>query len=58
MAGRIGKYKPKTLEIGQKMALEGSAKKYPYQYVSAFRKRSGYNLRIIKEKKSFFVERF
>jgi len=57
MAGRIGKYKPETLKIGEKLALEGAALKLPYQYAWQFRKKTKYNLRVVRDKKKIFIER-
>jgi len=57
MAGRKGFYTPKTLKIGQKMALRGAALNYPYQYVSSFRKKSGHKLRVLREGRKLFIER-
>lgn len=55
--GRPPKHAFNTLEIGQKTALSGSAKKYPYQFINQYNKKDGRKLKIIREGKKIFVER-
>jgi hypothetical protein len=56
--GRKPKHAFNTLEIGEKALLTGSAKTYPYQFVNQFNKTKDAKLRIIKEGKRIFAERY
>ena len=57
MAGRKPLHDFNTLEIGEKTALLGKAKKWPHQFINQYNKRMGRKLELIKEGKKLFVER-
>lgn len=57
MLGRKPKYDVKSLQIGQKMALKGMAKKFSNQYVYSFNQRGVEKFRRIVEGNEVFVER-
>ena len=57
MLGRKPKYDIKSLQIGQKMALKGMAKKFSNQYVYSFNQRGPEKYKRIVEGREVFVER-
>lgn len=57
MLGRKPKYDIKSLEIGQKMALRGQAKKFSNQYLYNFNKRGDEKFIRVIEGSSVFIER-
>lgn len=57
MIGRPPKHAFNTLEIGQKTALSGKAKKYPHQFINQYNKKDGRKLKLIHENGKLFVER-
>lgn len=57
MLGRKPKYDVKSLQIGQKMALKGMAKKFSNQYVYSFNQRGTEKFRRVLDGKDVFVER-
>lgn len=57
MAGRKPHHEFNTLEIGQKTALKGKARLYPFQYAHQYNKKGDRQIKIIKEGKSYIAER-
>jgi len=56
--GRKPKHAFNTLEIGERAILSGKAKTYPYQFINQFNKTKVAKLRIIKDGKKIFAERY
>lgn len=57
MIGRPSEHPFNKLEIGQKTALSGKAKKYPHQYINQYNKKDGRKLKLFREGNKLFVER-
>jgi len=55
--GRKAIHKPESLEIGEKMELTGKMRKYSWQYLNNFNKRSDAKFEHIRDGKKIFIER-
>lgn len=56
--GRKPKHAFNDLEIGEKALLSGKAKIYPHQFINQFNKKKEGKLRVIREGKKIFAERY